>query len=256
MRIRLSCFPIAMCLTILPQAAFGSTYTVVPNFGVTTEGNTSSRYVFDIGDLGYTSMRFQQVYQSSQFAAFGVGMYITEVAFRPDRTNGRAFAATTLPTFLMTLSTTSKGPDNLSATFANNVGADVKTVYNDPLTISSSNTPVIPGGPKLFDIVIQLETAFFYKPSMGNLLMDITTVNSARTTAFDAHNNSADAISELYDKNSGMPIGIANTVGFVTRFTADTVVNDTVTIPEPGTWLLLISGAGLLTIAHSRRKRA
>jgi hypothetical protein len=69
----------------------------------------------------------------------------------------------------ISLSTTSRAPDNLSATFADNVGVDESVVFSGDLVFTSANDSV-PGGTRAFDILIKLTNEFNYDPSLGNLL--------------------------------------------------------------------------------------
>ena len=69
-------------------------------------------------------------------------------------------------TWTLSLSTTSKDWNNLSATFASNIGPDNQTVFSGNLAQSWSF-------PKT--MTITLTTPFLYDPSKGNLLMDVIT---------------------------------------------------------------------------------
>ena len=102
---------------------------------------------------------------------------ITQIAFRPDATFGQAFSLV-IANIQIDLSTTLAAPDALSDTLDGNVGADDKVVYAGPLGISSSFTGPA-GGPKAFDIIINLTTPFFYYPSSGNLLLDVRNFSGA-----------------------------------------------------------------------------
>ena len=110
---------------------------------------------------------------------------ITRIALRPDAEAGVAFSET-LSSIKIGLSTTAKAPSTLSKTFAANIGADEKVVFNGELALSS-NFSGTSQGPKDFDIVITLQQPFTYNPSAGNLLLDIRNYSGARTTQLDAH---------------------------------------------------------------------
>jgi hypothetical protein len=142
---------------------------------------------------------------------------------------------------------------NLS-NFATNVGADNTTVYGDadgePLSLSSSFTGPA-GGPKDFDIIINLTTPFLYNPTLGNLLLDVRNFSGGTTTAFDVQNAAGDSIARVYTQTSGVNSPIAdtgNTAGLVTRFT-------TAAVPEPGTMALFGSGVLALVFTVRRRRR-
>jgi hypothetical protein len=149
-------------------------FIVSPALDATTEGNLNSGFPFNLPFFGLTAMRYQQVYGSSDFASLGGPMYATQIAFRPDATNGNAFSATTLANTQISLSTTSKMPDSLSASFADNLGPNNTLVFSGNLRISSSFFGPAQG-PKAFDILINLQKPFLYDPSQGNPLMEVKT---------------------------------------------------------------------------------
>ena len=82
------------------------------------------------------------------------------------------------------LMTTANGPDALSTNFADNEGIDKTLVHSGPLSLSSANIGSA-GGPKAFDIVINLTTAFLYNPALGNLLLEVQNLEDGGTTPFD-----------------------------------------------------------------------
>ncbi len=58
---------------------------VVPNGDANVEGNSNNGYPFDLGGVGLTSQRYQQVYAADQFSGIpSGGGLITEIVFRPD----------------------------------------------------------------------------------------------------------------------------------------------------------------------------
>jgi len=192
---------------------------VVPNGLESVEGNGNNGFPFNIANFGVASQRYQQVYGAPDFAALPGPVLITELIFRPDGGLGRPFNQT-LTDVQINLSTTSVEPDNLSATFADNVGTDDTIVFDGALSLSSADSG---SGPRDFDIVIVLETPFLYDPAAGNLLLDVRNYNGGFTTQFDAHNADADAISrastnQIGDVNSPVAT-FTNTAGLVTKFT-------------------------------------
>lgn len=112
---------------------------IVPNAQAFSEGNEASEFLTE--DPRSTSVRYQQVFAASQFNGPGI---ITEIAFRPDSLRGAPFTIT-ISNLLISLSTTSKAPDGLSATFADNIGSDETVVFNGDLTLSSADVAG-PGG--------------------------------------------------------------------------------------------------------------
>ncbi|WP_145367601.1 hypothetical protein [Maioricimonas rarisocia] len=209
---------------------------VVPNGLENVEGNGNNGFPFNIAGFGVASQRYQQVYGAPDFAALPGPVLITELVFRPDGGLGRRFNQT-LTDIQINLSTTSVEPDNLSSTFADNVGADDTIVFDGALSLSSADTGPAQG-PRDFDIVIVLETPFLYNPAAGNLLLDVRNYNGGFTTQFDAHNADADAISrastnQIGDVNS--PIAtFSNTAGLVTQFTYVPAAIEVIVDIKPG----------------------
>jgi hypothetical protein len=128
-----------------------------------------TRIPFLIYDTEAASVRFQQVYSSSDFLPYGDYQWeITEMAFF-------AYLAGidfTLPNVEICFSTTQKVPDGLSSLFADNVGPDSATVLSGPLLLS---TPV---GAE-YNLHIRLQQPFVYDPRAGNLLLEVR--NSRRS---------------------------------------------------------------------------
>src|SRR4030088_1488125 len=86
---------------------------VAPNASRTVQGDTGN--LFPI--LSSQPIRYQQVYDKSQFAGFAAGgEYITQIAFRV-HSPGIPFTAS-ISNLQVNLSTTAKTPEGLSATFA------------------------------------------------------------------------------------------------------------------------------------------
>ena len=209
----LCCIPIKKSWAVVPSV-------VVPNSATNTEGSGENAFPFDIGSTGrIDTMRYQQLYDASQFSNFSAGGFITQVIFRPDAFAGGAFS-TTLPDIQINLSTTSVPDDGLSLTFANNIGPDETVVFSGPLPLSSAFSG---GIPKDFDIVINLTTPFFYDPSMGNLLLDVRNFGSGITTFFDAALEHHDGTSRIStNSKDGVNQTVANfgdSEGLVTGFT-------------------------------------
>jgi PEP-CTERM motif len=240
---------------------------VSPNGNASVEGNTDEGFPFNIQAFGASTMRYQQVYDASDFSAVTSTQYITQIAFRVTGDGfGSAFTAT-LPNIQIDLSTTAASPDALDPTFANNVGADDKVVYGPgPLALSSVGPDGSgPGGTSPFDVVIALQTPFPYNPANGNLLMDVRnngggiTVQAASPYGSDLDGEYAftDSVSRSYtyfgDVNSPTA-DIATTDGLVTQFTFEPSIP---AVPEPASVTLLGMGiASLAGYGWRRRKLA
>jgi hypothetical protein len=225
---------------------------VVPNDLAGVEGDSNNGFPFNLSLFGDSSMRYQQVYDSSQFSSLGGPVMINQIIFRPDAQTGAAFSST-LPSIQIDLSTTSSTPASLSTTFANNVGADDKVVFGaGPLSLSSAFIGPS-GGPKNFDIIINLATPFLYDPSKGNLLMDVRNFLGGGTTQFDAFTPASDgAVSErVWNPDVNATTGTYDSVaaGMVTEFGFGPSA-----VPEPSTLLTAVSGV-LACLGYAWRRR-
>ena len=231
-------FSSTLALLALSVGPTKADFNVVPNALAAVEGNEASEFL--TGDQRAASVRYQQVFAASQFSGT---KRITEIAFRPDAIRGSAFS-TTLSNTRISLSTTSKAPDGLSATFVSNIGGDETVVYSGDLALSSTNIAG-PGGTRAFDILISLSTPFDYNPNLGNLLFDFQRDASQLDplgVSFDAQDQMGDSISRAFGSRSSTvaEYGV-DTTGLVVRFT---------TVPEPvSLWMF---GLALITI-DSRR---
>jgi hypothetical protein len=229
----------------LAAASILSAGTIVaPGTDTSTEGSGNNGFPFNITGFGLSSMRYQQVYASSQFSSGPI--LINAILFRPDAFQGAAFSST-LPNIQIDLSTTSVTPSTISTTFANNVGANDTVVFNGALATSSSFTGPA-GGPKNFDIVINLTTPFLYDPSAGSLLMDVRNFSGGNTTQFDS-DFSSPAIQRVFAPDVAATTGaITGDRGLVTEF------QFTAATPEPST--LGMAAIGVLAVIAGIRKKS
>lgn len=200
--------------------------TVVPSADQSVEAAGNNCYPFS-PCIGTGTMRYQQVYAASEFAA---PTSINQISFRPDGVSGLA-GTLVIPDLLVRLSTTAAPVDFLSNTFDSNLGADAIIVFNGPLTIETAAAGPV-GGPKAFDVIIPLATTFLFNPSAGNLLLDIqnfgnTTFSGAGPNLFlDATTpTSVDSVSRMWNFDVTSPTGFQDSTGLVTQFG---------TVPEPG----------------------
>ncbi len=223
---------------------------VVPNSLASVEGTDNNGFPFWPLGANPPSMRYQQVYAASQFSSLNsAGESITHIAFRADATSP-VFAAA-VSSLQINLSTTAATPDSLSTTFANNVGANDKIVFGPaPFLFSSALGPM--PGPKPFDVVVPLTSPFLYKPSAGNLLLDIRSVGGNTAISLDAQDTTGDSIGRQYSSvvNGNLNSLTSNTLrpslGLVTRFTT--------IVPEPIAAQLAVVGISLATCLARRRE--
>jgi len=234
---------ILLCLGAARSGVAFVVAPVVPAGLANVEGNTN---VSDF--LNSSSFRMQMVFDASQFAGLGGGPGISNsvygIAFRPD-------GASTFDVLYgfggasVTLSTTLKGPDNLSPVFADNVGADAVTIYNGAISFGGGYIP--DSNPQPFGQTIPATTPFYYDPARGNLLVDIR-AGSGQVLfpgALDAQFVGSDGVSRVCANTAGATAGTPDTLGLVTRF-------NIAVIPEPATWLIGIVGLIVLTAFRRR----
>ena len=213
---------IALLIVVRPAE---SATVVVPNAQASVVGNGLNIAPFSCAAVS-TSMRYQQVYLGSEV---GSGT-ITEIRLRQAAGEG-AFGPTNITGVTITLSSTTAAPDGLSATFANNIGADVTTVFSGNLSLSSA---ACGAGPCLFDIVIPLQTPFSFNATAGlNLLLDVTIPTCVIGNAYDVQ-DSVDSVSRALASGSGSPTASAtDTIGLITQFTF------TPAIPTLSEWAMI-----------------
>ncbi len=188
-----------------------ATSVVVPNDLEWEDGNTSNSYPF------YSSMRYQQVFDASEFSSLAAPFLITQIRFRPDAQWGLSFSTTI--EIQMNLATQSAEPDGLSEKFAENIGEDDKVVLpRDSLMLSSANT----GEPKDFDIIINFSESFLYDPNEGkNLLLDVRNYTATSIHSLDAHNSAVDSISRRWGYVYGLEGTSGDTIGLVVQFVGE-----------------------------------
>ena len=145
-------------------ATFGQEFKiVVPNALENVEGNID-------GPTGPIPFRWQQLSPASEFATLP-DTHRTIIGFleRPDRTVTTP-RTVVINDLLIRLSTTSKSV--LDTVFDENLGDDLTTVFDGPVTVSTQATGP-PAGPRGFDYFFEFDTPFVYDPNRGNLLWDV-----------------------------------------------------------------------------------
>jgi hypothetical protein len=178
-------------------------------------------------------IRYQQVFDASQFSHLNPGGgLINRLAFR-GHGPGVPFTGT-VPQLQVNLSTTSKSPDGLSSTFADNIGADDRQVFSGPLQTAVTFN----GDPSNFEVVVNFTTPFFYNPSKGNLLLDIRNTQGGVQVPpgdqeVDGTSASGDSVSRVYNygdvtaATAGQTGGVdeKDTYGLITKFNAINAVS-------------------------------
>jgi len=119
------------------------------------------------------AFRYQQVFPAEDFAALGnQPHWIVAFTWRPDQSVTNPLTVQ-LPDVQVRLSTTQRGPDDLSLQFDDNLGSDVTQFYRGPfITVADAHSGP---GPRAFYHVDYPAgiTPYLYDPSKGNLLWDL-----------------------------------------------------------------------------------
>jgi len=213
---------------IFTMSIFGGPL-IVPNEWSTAQGDAGNLFPL----FSSKPIRYQQVFDASQFSRLtpGGGL-INRIAFR-GHGPGVPFTGT-VAQLQANLSTTSKAPDGLSSTFADNVGPDETQVFSGPLSTAATFT----GDPTNFEIVVNFATPFFYDPSKGNLLLDIRNAQGGvevppNDQELDGTSASGDSVSRVYNygdvtaTTAGQTGGVdeKDTYGLITKFNAINAVS-------------------------------
>jgi hypothetical protein len=249
---------LALVLVAAAASALGGQTTVVtPNNLANTEGNSAGAFPF-WSLVTPESVRFQQVFDASQFSAIDQGGWIERISIRSssEGREGSSFHAT-LSQVQINFSTTPREPDNLSPVFADNIGADEAIAYG-PGSLRIDTCYDRTQQPQLFGS-IYLQQPFFYAPAQGNLLLDIRNWQTAavpfhfpQRPFIDAEWVQGDSVSSVLSRNVLATEGSLDTFGFVFQF----VITP---IPEPSSFCLLAIcslACGARWVLSRRAKRA
>ena len=141
---------------------------------------------------GTTQRRVQWIYDSSYFTSNGVDHPILIRRLRWRANGASTVAAGTYSTATLRLASAAVDCLAPSATFANNLGPDLATVYAGPVTVAAGQGQT----PNNYYVDITLQTPFFYNPTLGaDLVTDITVPTGSLTGSTAIHdaafNNSA-----------------------------------------------------------------
>jgi hypothetical protein len=192
---------------------------VVPNDHALIQGDGGNGYPLA---LAYDdTQHYQQVYDASQFGLFSTnGGTINSIAFRGYAPWNRIVYSATLY-----LSTTSRAVDGLSTNMSSNLGADNTRVFSGLYTLNamSSSLPQ----PLPFDVVIPLQTGFFYNPTNGNLLLDLTVSDQPATEFAQPYVDDVESTSDSVSRAHRDPFDThtwLDSYGAVTEFGVTPVV--------------------------------
>jgi hypothetical protein len=250
---------LTLSLAAAPPAA-ADLLTVVPGGFADTGGGFQSPAPLRFTGIGGGTggSRTQQVYDSDLFTNFVGPRAITGIDLRtyPGASVSAFFGnSVTASNIVISLSTTLAGDegDALSSIFANNIGADAKSVYKGALTLTTSANGSLPVSP--FDYSIVFQNPFTYDPQKGNLLVDVNIPADATITAsglfgfdtFDTVDAPNDGVSSVFNGTDGNAVsGTPDTSAPILR-----VHSDALAVPEPSALVLFVTG--LLVLAVRRR---
>lgn len=164
-------FFVFAALAALSSASFGLDI-VVPNINAGTPGPSNQAFPFNAGG----GFHYMQVLAASEFGG-AIGS-IKGFSYRVDETAGSAFGPATIDCDIW-FSHTTKAPQGLDTTFANNHGGDKTLVHSGNIVVSSA------GNSNVFDIYFDVSDVFVYNGT-GNLLMEVVVHSGNNTTQFDA----------------------------------------------------------------------
>jgi len=218
---------------------------VSPNDLQSVDGNSGTYFPW-----GTYPIRYQQVYDASQFQQLANvgGGWIRNFSYRLDGNDIGDFSRT-ITGVEITLSTTQRHPDALSAVFAENAGLDAALVFSGTLNLRMDR-PYPQGSAQPFGSHIFI-TPFFYNPNQGNLLMDIRIFSQSPITLpsdLDSSREFDDSVSRVFGAINASSGTIVDTEGLVTSFFVEP-------IPEPSIAALFAVGVGGGLLVRCWRKR-
>ena len=231
---------IGICLTA--ATVFADQTNIVPGQFALAEAGSS-----DNAPLGASEQHFQQMFSSALLTNFSVGNWIDGIAFRVDG-NETAVPAQTIPIYDISLSESPNAPGSLSATFADNRGADFLTVRSGALTLNAGD---FPGGssPNNFGW-ISFSTPYQYQG--GDLLIEVA------YQGFSAGRN-ADAVYPFTANlaQTAFGNGYSSTTADAGLYAEALVMGFSISsvdpIPEPSAFFMLGVGFLLLVLRPSRK---
>jgi len=220
---------------------------VAPNGYASTVGNSNNIYPWGRNNQ---SMRIQFIHDSTHFTTQGVTspVLITQLRYRPYPGAATSWAGGSWPNVRIDMATSPVDWAAASTVFASNLGPDVTTVLNGPVTVNPGSTlgagVVVP-----WHITIPLTTPFLYDPTTGN---DLTIDVYLDGTGWAGASRAADFVQgtgtggpalgcRIYDT-----AGITGTAGVIT--TAYTPVTEFTYVPAAGYAFAAQYGTGCINV--------
>lgn len=143
--------------------------------GVASTGNCYPFMCNDSGASSGPSIHYQQVYSASAFS--GPTQINSLTFFRVLAAQFGGTSTVLAGNYRVSLSTTTRAVNGLSANLASNIGSDNMVIFNGNLG-GLSSTP---------SFTITASAPFFYDPSLGNVLLDIVVTD--QTAVFNGSGN-------------------------------------------------------------------
>jgi hypothetical protein len=213
---------------------FGITFAVVATEGQTNQsvfpaglassnGTSASSGFSNPGELQqiYRSPLFQPTWQSP--------VLITKIAFRVEEGNLASYSAV-IPKVEIRLTTTARAPEQMTPSWSQNAGSDVRTVFlHDNVAMEATGTASV----NPFEFSFVLDQPFYYDPSIGHLGMDFRLGGTSpyfRAPGLDAQEYASLTSSPFGYVEPATPI--ASSRGLITQFSW-------IQIPEPSPLALL-----------------
>lgn len=212
-------------------------HVVVPNELTSKDGNSFTMVPFlddvDVPPCCYAyngPFHYQQVYAARAFPGLlpTGGAFINVLALnRGDCGHVSPFPGQVATNTTITFSTTTRGPDELSMSFAQNLGPDALVVTNGMRVSTSSERTSCTNPEHSIVNSIFLPIPFFYNPLKGNLLMDLKSsgiIDPFQSGRFDpavadAQNLVGDDVSRIYSHSLSSAIAeFSDTTGLVSFF--------------------------------------
>lgn len=193
--------PSLLAVGCLAAAALGQTL-VVPAGYDTVIGGSNNSFPWS---RAAASMRHQQVYDSSNFTSQNINypVFISGMRIRPyPGATTATWAGGSWPSVQIDMATCPNDFLTVSTTFASNLGLDLTTVANGPVTVTGGAclgaTTVVP-----WHIDIPFTTNFLYDPSSGN---DLTVDVHLDGTGWTGTNRGSDVVSGVANNALGSRI--------------------------------------------------
>ncbi len=214
----------AASFALLLAVATAQQSLVCPPGSAATAGNSSSSFPWNRGNA---SMRHQNVFDTSSFTLQGANgpMLITKLRFRPDDGAAAVWAGGSWPNIRIDLASSPSDYLTLNPTFASNLAADVRTVYQGPVTVTPGATAGL-GVPAAWYIEIPLQRAFYYDPTAGlDLTVDVYldgTGWSGTSRAVDCVSAAGTSLASRVTDTTGIAAAtgtVTNNFAVVTEFT-------------------------------------